>query len=596
MKRIHKVLLILLSITLVLPSFLVTAASADGIISTKDEVVYATLSATGKQQDIYVVNTLDIEKAGKIVDYGSYSTLKNLTDFSEIIHKDDKVEIIAPEGKFYYQGSVNEKALPWNIDVSYILDGKEVAPKELIGEDGKIEIQIKTSSNEEVNPVFFKNYLLQISLTLDPALYTNIEAEEGMLANAGKNKQVTFTVMPEKEEEFELQADVVDFEFEGINITAVPSSMSIDAPEIDEMTEDMSSLTNAIKQLHDGVGALKNGVSELNSGVQELQNGSGQYNKGMTDINKASSGLVNGSNEIGKALEQISKSLNSGSEDVNLGDLDKLTAGLQQMAASLQGTVSEIAKLKEGYSTAYSSLDKAIATIPKATITQEQIQELQNSGANQEVVNQLLNTYTAAQTVKGTFTQVQAGFTEVNNALAGLMTGLTEVATNLNHMATEVSASLKASGATESLSQLQNGLAALSANYQTFHSGLVKYTGGVGQLSKSYQKMHQGIVKLSGGTGDLDNGVAELHNGTRKLYESTSDLPEQMKEEVDQMISEYDKSDFEAFSFVSDQNKNVNLVQFVIKTESIKKEEPKAKEVEEKEVKGFWAKLIDLFK
>lgn len=596
MKRIHKALLILLAITLVLPSFLVTAASTEGIISTKDEVVYATLSANGKQQDLYVVNTLDIEKAGKIVDYGSYSAIKNLTDFSEIIQKENAVEMEVPEGKFYYQGSIDEKALPWNIDVSYMLDGKEIPPKELAGQDGQIEIRIKTSANEEVNSVFFTNYLLQISLTLDPALYTNIEAEEGMLANAGKNKQVTFTVMPEKEEEFVLQANVIDFELDGINITAVPSSMSIDAPEIDEMTEDMSSLTNGIKQLHDGVGELKNGVSELNSGVQELQNGSGQYNKGMIDINKASSGLVNGSNEIGKALEQISKSLNAGSEDVNLDDLEKLTAGLQEISLSLQGTVSEIAKLKEGYGSAYGALDKAIATIPAATITQEQIQELQKSGANQEVVNQLLNTYTAAQTVKGTYSQVKDGFAAVDGALAGLVTGLTEVATNLDHMATGVSASLKASGAAESLAQLQQGLAALSANYQTFHSGLVEYTGGVGQLSKSYQKMHQGIVKLSRGTGDLDNGVGELNSGTRELYESTSDLPEQMKEEVDRMISEYDKSDFEAVSFVSEQNKNVNLVQFVIKTESIKQEEPKTTEVEEKETKGFWAKLLDLFK
>ncbi|WP_099363451.1 hypothetical protein [Fredinandcohnia onubensis] len=596
MKRIHKVLLILLTITLVLPSFLVTAASTEGMISTKDEVVYATLSANGKQQDLYVVNTLDIEKAGKIIDYGSYSAIKNLTDFSEILQKESTIEMEAPEGKFYYQGSIDEKALPWNIDVSYILDGKEMAAKELVGQDGKIEIRINTSANKEVNPVFFTNYLLQISLTLDPALYTNIEAEKGMLANAGKNKQVTFTVMPEKEEEFVLQADVVDFELDGINITGVPSSMSIDAPEINEMTEDMSSLTDGIKQLHDGVGELKNGVSKLNSGVLELQNGSVQYNKGMTDISRASSGLVNGSNEIGKALEQISKSLNAGTEDVNLGDLEKLTAGLQQISLSLQGTVSEIAKLKEGYASAYGALDKAIAAIPAATITQEQIQELQKSGANQEVVNQLLNTYTAAQTAKGTYSQVKDGFTAVDGALAGLMTGLTEVATNLDTLATEVSASLKASGATESLAQLQQGLAALSANYQTFHSGLVEYTGGVGQLSKSYQKMHQGIVKLSRGTGELDSGVGELHNGTRELYESTSDLPEQMKEEVDRMISEYDKSDFEAVSFVSEQNKNVNLVQFVIKTESIKIEEPKTKEIEEKEVKGFWAKLLDLFK
>src|SRR5699024_11870435 len=55
-----------------------------GKISSKDEVVYATLSATGDEQEIYVVNTLDVTKEGKIVDYGSYSSIKNLTNLSDI--------------------------------------------------------------------------------------------------------------------------------------------------------------------------------------------------------------------------------------------------------------------------------------------------------------------------------------------------------------------------------------------------------------------------------------------------------------------------------------------------------------------------------
>ncbi|MEC5425801.1 hypothetical protein QGM71_20255 [Virgibacillus sp. C22-A2] len=48
-------------------------------------------------------------------------------------------------------------------------------------------------------------------------LSENIQDEDGMVANAGKNKQVTITVMPEKEEELVVEVDVVeDFELDGI--------------------------------------------------------------------------------------------------------------------------------------------------------------------------------------------------------------------------------------------------------------------------------------------------------------------------------------------------------------------------------------------
>lgn len=48
-----------------------------GVVSAKDEVVYARLGATGDKQEIYVVNVLDVEQAGTITDYGTYSSLKN---------------------------------------------------------------------------------------------------------------------------------------------------------------------------------------------------------------------------------------------------------------------------------------------------------------------------------------------------------------------------------------------------------------------------------------------------------------------------------------------------------------------------------------
>ena len=145
-------------------------------------------------------------------------------------------------------------------------------------------------------------------------------------------------------------------------------------------------------------------------------------------------------------------------------------------------------------------------------------------------------------------------------------------------------------------SELQKGIATLSSNYKAFHDGLVNYTDGLSKLSSSYQDLHDGIGELSRGTEDLENGVGDLHDGTKKLHEATSDLPKQMTEEIDQMISAYDKSDFDAVSFVSTKNENVNSVQFVLKTENITSEEPDTTEEHVEEEKGFWVRLIDLFR
>lgn len=63
---------------------------------------------------------------------------------------------------------------PWNIEISYKLDGKAVAPEELGGASGQLEIAIKTSKNEAVSGGFYDNYLLQFTITLDADLCENV--------------------------------------------------------------------------------------------------------------------------------------------------------------------------------------------------------------------------------------------------------------------------------------------------------------------------------------------------------------------------------------------------------------------------------------
>ncbi|WP_308419021.1 YhgE/Pip domain-containing protein [Virgibacillus oceani] len=600
----RKILLVLATVILVLPSFLVTASSndsetkesiakKDGEISSKDEVVYATLSATGDRQEVYVVNTLDVTKAGEVVDYGTYSSLKNLTDLSDMKQTDNMVQVTAPEGKFYYQGNMNDAALPWDIAISYFLDGKEISPEDLAGKEGNVEIHIKTSANEGNKSTFYENYLVQISLTLDMEIASNIKAEDGMVANAGKNKQVTFTVMPEDEAELVVEADVDEFELDGINITGVPSTMSVDQPDVDEMTSDMKSLTGAIAEMNDGVGELNSGVSELTNGVSQLHNGSEQYKNGITGLDGASSELVDGSKAIDEALAALSKSLGN-AEGMDLSGMEELDEGLTGISSGLHKTADGLATLKQNYKKAYGTLNAAIKAIP-AGVTTEEIEALKNSNADQKAVEKLLETYNAAQAAKSTYAGVKQGFDSVDITLENTIDGISKMANNLDAMADGLSSSLENMDSMEGFARLQEGIASLSANYKTFHSGLVDYTGVVHQLSTSYQELNTGIGDLAEGSGKLENGVGELHDGTAQLHQSTKDLSKQMTEEIDQMMDDYDKSDFEAVSFVSAKNKNVNSVQFVLKTESIKQEEPEMPKEQEKEEKGVWARFKDLF-
>lgn len=601
--RKKQYLFIMMAVVLLFPSFHVGANStervkaenADGKFTSKDEVVYATLDATGELEEIYVVNTLDVSKAGEVYDFGYYSNIKNLTDLSEIKQEGETIQINAQEGKFYYQGNLkNDHELPWDIAVSYRLDGEEINPEELAGQNGTLEISMKTTGNDSVDKVFFENYLLQISLQL-PARFENLHVSGGMVANAGKNKQITFTVLPGEEKDFSVKADVDDFEFDGIEIAAIPSTLPIDTSDMDNMTDDMATLSNAIRDVHDGVGKLKDGVVDLNSGVALLKDGSTQYKDGISQLSGSSSEIVTASNSIHEALKTISTSLSAGSNnEMDLTQLAQLPAGLLQLAGGLAEAANGLTDLQQGYSQSFAALDEAISTIPSQQVSEAEIAELYGSGANTNVLDRLVGYYSAAQKIKGTYAATKTAFEMVGPTLSQTNTALNEMSGGLTSTANELTKSLEEMDVS-ALGELQKGLATLAANYGQFHSGLVGYTNGVNELSNTYSELHAGITGLSVGTGELANGVGELHDGTGELHEETKNLPEQMQEEINGMIQEYDKSDFEPVSFVSPNNEKVHSVQFVIKTESIVKEEQEAKQGKVEEKKGFWQRLFDLF-
>ena len=60
--------------------------------------------------------------------------------------------------RFYYQGNLISKELPWNIDIKYYLNDKELAADALAGKSGKLKIAVsigKTLPNSSFMTIRF---------------------------------------------------------------------------------------------------------------------------------------------------------------------------------------------------------------------------------------------------------------------------------------------------------------------------------------------------------------------------------------------------------------------------------------------------------
>ncbi|MFB1049985.1 YhgE/Pip domain-containing protein [Paraliobacillus sp. JSM ZJ581] len=610
--RRRKLFVLTMILILVFPTTLIHAKNDDGEVKSKEEVVYATLGAEGLLQDIYVVNILDITKPGQITDHGNYTSVKNLTTVTPIDQNKQTIAIKASEeGEFYYQGNMKDQALPWHVQIDYRLDGQKINPNQLAGKSGHLKVKIKTSKNEAINKTFFENYLLQISMTAGSEVFKHVQATEGTIANAGEDLVINWTVMPEKNSDLTLEADVTNFEMKGFEIAALPSSMPIEAPDTKALTSDFQSLHDAIKEINSGVSELSNGISDLSNGASDLNSGSTSFQRAATKAANSSESLIQASNTISQSLNKMNQSVEDGVATPDFSQLGTLQQGLNEMANGLENAANQLTELSNGYTEVTQGLDQVMQSLPSTPESEEELQkkiaEMQavvnsfsDDDLNKKVAKEMMTTYQAAIQVKGAYMQdLKPSFEQIGSSLEQADSPLTVLGGNLSKIASELGTTLESIDIGDSFTELEQGLNQLTSSYDDFHTGLVEYTDGIDQIATSYNNVDKGIDEVANGTDELATGANKLDDGTEALETSTAQLPNEIKNEINAMLEQYDKSDYDPVSFVSTKNTNVERVQFVIRTESIEqqkmgKETEKTEQKEEQ--KSFWDKLVDLFK
>lgn len=587
-----------------IPVMMVSAAEQENY--TKNENVYARLDADGSIGNIYVVNAFELSEKTAVQDYGAYEEIKNLTDLSELSHENQNISFEAEKGKFYYQGTLKAAKLPWKVQITYLLDGKEIKPEELGGKSGALEIRLHTEKNPDVNEIFYENYVMQISLTLDGEKCSKVEAEGGMMADAGEDKTISYTVLPGKDADVSVKAQVEEFTMSGISIAAVPYSMEVDLGDfdVDDVTDQMTELTDAIAQLNDGTSQLNDGIAALNDAGSKLKGGAGQIEQGLQELNNNSPALTEASAKINDALNTINTQLQN-ADFSSMEQLGALPETLQSLSDAMKQMKTGLESLYTGFSQSYTALGNAVVSYQDGMLTEEDILSLQMAVSQdpqaQAAAGKLLNAYQSMLTVQGTYEAVKPAFDAVlqtldPSAANSVTSGISQLCGGLDMMTAELSGQLAENNMAASMNELKNGIATLSSSYSAFHEGLTAYTGGVAALSKGYGEFNDGLNTYLGGVGELYSGSGELSDGMQQLAEGVEDVPEQMQSTIDEMMEEYSSTDFEAVSFVDERNINVNTVQFVISTEGITEPEPEEAAEAPKKEEGFWDRLLNLFR
>ncbi len=392
----------------------------------KEESVYGVLKEDGSLDYMYVVNGVH----GHDVDYGNYTEVENLSSTDPLNIGDGFVEIPTSEDLFYYQGTLSGDQAPWNFEVFYSLDGKEVKAEDLAGANGELDIEIKIKQGNPDKEYFFDHYALQVQLSLSNSIASHIKAEGATIVDAAGQRQIAFTILPGNEADLKVSAYVKDLEMDPININAVKMVFDMDI-NTDTFTDQISDLSDAVSQLDDGAGELKDGLVQLTDGLSELTSGMKEYKTGINEFAYSGVALYDGLKEISGGLTAMSDQ----GQGLKQGLSKFEQAALSQVESQLLAMGMEVPTLtKENYEailTANEALAPMLMQLEQTFSLTEgmttYINGVEMMAPSLSQVSDGMKTYIwNASLLAGSMDDIYSGSLEIEQALKAIRDGMVE--------------------------------------------------------------------------------------------------------------------------------------------------------------------------
>ncbi len=550
----------------------------------KDESVYVKADASGKVNETTVTEWLKNPNNGKTEDVTELQNVENVKGDETYTTGSEGSVSWKSEGKdIYYQGTT-DKELPVDVEITYTLDGKEVAAKDLKGKDGKLEMKVQyTNQSKETVDVsgesveMYTPFAMVTAMMLPNDEYTNVTIDHGKIVSDGDKNIVVGLGFPGLEENLNLEGKDIDIDIpDSFTITAdvknasVGPTMTVASSDVleqfgldeidsfDDLTDSVGELENAAEQLTDGsakaadgssaladgsntlatgAGTLADGTSALATGVKTLADGVNTLNSKSGDLTKGVSDLATGVDDYTGGVSDLA----DGSSKVSAG-AEGLKNGLETAQTGIEGLAAGVGTLRGGFEGDGTKDNPGANNLANGTVqaigaTSTAIDNLA-SLITQMVGNQ--GTVEAKATVTGKDEAVEAAVNQLINA--GIVTEenretcatVVRTAVNSNISAEAKVTSEKASiDPTEAIKSAKTAVgtastyaAGLQTNVGALYEGTKTVQSGVEDLKKGNSQLAAGAKDLADGTSALAAGASTLNDKSGLLVAGTSQLKE----------------------------------------------------------------------
>jgi putative membrane protein len=535
--KIKKAVMIIIAAVLII-SIMPSAAFAAG---TKNETVYALLNNDGSVNKIYVVNQL----SGEYTDYGNYTDIINLSTTSKPSVEGDKITFPDTDvaGGLYYQGTTNGE-LPYVFSVKYYLDGKQVETANLDGAGGHLKLELRGGANTACADNVREGYMAQISLALKQNLAENINAPGATTVVAGNTMNISYTILPGNSGVYALEADVHDFEMDGITITLLKGTISgfedtIDETKsgFDDMADGASDMVDGTTELKDGVKSLVGGIYKLKSGINTIASSGSDILSGMNTYYGGLKSYADGVDSMAAASENIASGLNSLASNA-----ESVEGGVSDINGALKSFASN-KDLKNLAQSLASSSDPSVQALAQGTL----------------------------QTL-GALGSISDGLDQASDGVSNFASGVQKIASQYKAF-------------NSGLKSISSGSQQLIGGFGSIIDGFKAYLGGIKKSSSGMNSLYSSFKKLPGSIQKLIDGQVEFKDGIMSA-----------KDEITEKINNFVADDSPAVSFSSPDKNHPDSVQYILKTPGISKPKQQAAVESEDKHEDFISRLENLFK
>lgn len=550
----------------------------------KDESVYVKADASGKVNETTVTEWLKNPNNGKTEDVTELQNVENVKGDETYTTGSEGSVSWKSEGKdIYYQGTT-DKELPVDVEITYTLDGKEVAAKDLKGKDGKLEMKVQyTNKSKETVDVsgesveMYTPFAMVTAMMLPSDEYTNVTIDHGKIVSDGDKNIVVGLGFPGLEENLNLESRDIDIDIpDSFTITAdvknasVGPTMTVASSDVleqfgldeidsfDDLSDSVGELENAAQQLTDGSAKAADGSSALADGSNTLATGAGTLADGTSALATGVKTLADGVNTLNSKSGDLTKGVSDLASGVN-----DYTGGVSDLADGSSKVSAGAESLKNGLATAQTGIEGLAAGVGTLRGGFEGDGTQNNPGANNlanGTVQAIGSTSTAIDNLASLITQMAGnqGTVEAKATVTGkdeaveaavnqlVSTGIVteenreacataiRTAVNSNISAEAKVTSEKASvDPTEAIKAAKTAVgtasayaAGLQTNVEALYEGTKTVQSGVEDLKKGNSQLAAGAKDLADGTSALASGASTLNDKSGLLVAGTSKLKE----------------------------------------------------------------------